>query len=53
MKLQVEGVDYEDLTLAPEEVLMHRSPVVNNFVGRILSTMYALLIGVYFLKVVG
>ena len=53
MKLQIEGVDYEDLTLAPEEVLMHRSPVVNNFVGRILSTVYAFLIGVHFLKVVG
>ena len=53
MKLQVEGVDYEDLTLAPEEVLMHRAPVINNFVGRIFSTVYAFLIGVHFLKVVG
>ena len=53
MKLRVEGVDYEDLTLAPEEVLMHRSPVINNFVGRILSTEYALLIGDRFLKVIG
>ena len=53
MKLKIEGVDYEDLTLAPEEVMMHRSPVLNNFVGRILSTVYALLIGAYFLKVVG
>ena len=53
MKLQIDGVDYEDLTLAPEEVLMHRSPVVNNFIGRILSTVYALLIGDHFLKVVG
>ena len=53
MKLQVEGVDYEDLTLAPEEELMHRSPVINSFIGRILSTMYALLIGIHFLKVVG
>ena len=32
---------------------MHRSAVVNNFVGRIFSTVYALLIGVHFLKVVG
>ena len=53
MKLRVEGVDYEDLIVAPEEVLMHRSPVINNFVGRILSTEYALLVGDRFLKVVG
>ena len=53
MKLQVQGVDYEDLTLAPEDVLMHRAPVVNNFVGRILSTVYTLLIGTHYLKVVG
>ena len=53
MKLRVEGVDYEDLLIAPEEVLMHRSLVINNFVGRILSTKYALLIGDRFLKVDG
>ena len=53
MKLRVEEVDYEDLIVAPEEVLMHRSPVINNFVGRILSTEYALLIGDRFLKVIG
>ena len=53
MKLQVEEVDYEDKPLAPEMVLLHRSQVTNNFVGRELSTEYLLRVGEGFLRVVG
>ena len=53
MKLQIEEVDYEDLPLAPEKVLLHRSQVTNNFVGRELSTEYLLRVGEGFLRVVG
>ena len=53
MKLCIEGVDFEELPLAPERTLMHRSKVVNNFVGRILSTEYLLRVGEGYLKVVG
>ena len=52
MKLCVEGVDYEELPLAPERILMHRSKIVNNFVGRIVSTEYLLRVGEGYLKVV-
>ena len=52
MKLKVEDVKFEDILLAPEQVLMHRSQIINNFVGRVLSTEYPLLIGELFLKVV-
>ena len=45
MKLQVEGVDFEDLPLAAEDILLHRSRVINNFVGRVLSTEYVLRVG--------
>ena len=52
MKLKVDDVEFEDILLAPEQVLMHRSQIINNFVGRVLSTEYPLLIGELFLKVV-
>jgi len=53
MKLQVEGVDFEDLPLAPKQLLMHRSKVINNFAGRVLSTEYALYVGDRSIKVLG
>ena len=52
MSLQVEGVDYEELRPAPEKILLHRSKVVNNFSGRVISTEYALRVGDGFIKVI-
>ena len=51
MKLQVEGVDYEDLPPAPEKILLHRSKVINNFSGRVISTEYTLRVGDSYIKV--
>ena len=51
VKLQVEGVDFEELPPAPEKILLHRSKVQNNFTGRVISTKYALRVGDGFINV--
>ena len=52
VKLQIEGVDFEELPPAPEKILLHRSKVQNNFTGRVISTEYALRVGDAFINVV-
>ena len=44
-KLEVNGVDFNELTPAPETQMLYRCPVINNFVGRILSTEYLMKAG--------
>ena len=49
----MECVDYDELPLAPERILLHRSKIVNNFMGRILSTEYLLRVGDEHIKIRG
>ena len=44
-KLEVNGVDFDELTPAPETQMLYRCPVINNFVGRIISTEYQMKAG--------
>lgn len=51
LQLMVGGVDFTKLPLAVETVKLHRSPVINNFTGRVVSTEYALRVGDGYIRV--
>ena len=42
LRLLVDNVPFTELPLAPEEKLLFRTPIVNNFEGRIQSTEFVL-----------